>query len=233
MARSMDVVANNIANATTTGFKREDTVFNTFIPRPAAPKDRIEFAVDKGTFRDTAAGPTLNTGNPLDLAIQGEGYFPIQSAAGTMYTRGGAFQLNDQGEIVTASGERLLGDGDQPITLPSDASDILISSDGVVTAKSGTDKEALQAGKIKLVKFADEQELQPVGNGLYKTAQQPEAETSVRVVQGALENSNVKSVIEITDMIGVMRSYQMAARLIDLDNQRQTGAIARLFKTNV
>lgn len=232
LVRSLGITANNIANSTTTGFKSEDTLFDTFISRPAEEKDRLEFAVDVGTYRHVTQGAVSNTGNPLDVAVQGDGYFQIQTSLGTRYTRGGAFQLNSQGELVTASGDRVIGDGDQPLTLPQDARDILIAADGVVTSKSGTDKDAAQAGKLKLVRFDREQELRLTGNGFYSTTQQALPVETPSVVQGALEQSNVAPVREITSMIELSRSYQTAAKLLDLEGQRQTSAISRLGKVS-
>ncbi len=231
LTRALDVVANNVANASTTGFKREELQFETFVSRPAA-NEKIDFAVERGTLRDTAAGPLLTTGNPFDVAIQGAGYFPIQTREGTRYTRGGAFQLNGAGELITAGGDKVLGEGDQPITLPSDAEDVQISGDGVIAAKSGGGTTMTQVGKLKLVKFANEQALQSVGSGFYTSSQPPEADTESRLVQGTVEQSNVRSVSEITHMIEIMRAYQMSVHLLDLDNQRRTNAIDKLARTS-
>ena len=104
MQRAIDIVANNVANASTTGFKREGIVFDTLLSQPA-PGESIDFVVDRATYRDASNGPINPTGNPLDLAIQGAGYFPIQTPQGTRYTRAGTFQLNTDGQIVTLSGD--------------------------------------------------------------------------------------------------------------------------------
>ena len=229
LSRALDIVANNVANASTTGFKREDIQFETLITRPT-PTDQIDFGVDRGTFRDTAAGPLITTGNPLDVAIQGAGYFEIQTKGGIRYTRGGSFQLNGQGEVVTGSGEKLLGDGDQPITLPEDAQNIQVGADGIVTVKSGTGISMEQVGKLKVVKFDREQELQSVGNGQYSTSQPPKPSPDASIVQGMVEQSNVQSVNEITHMIGILRSYQQVVHMLDLEYQRQSSAISRLSK---
>jgi len=227
LARVMDIVANNVANINTTGFKRQEVAFETYMMHPT-PQDKWSFSVENGTYRDTSSGPSVDTGNPLDVALQGQGYFAVETPEGVRYTRAGAFMMNADGEIVTPAGYKLLGDGDQAITLPADASDITISADGVVTAKSGT--ASVQAGKLRAVKFANEQELQIVGNGLYQTSQPAETDTEAHFVQGAIEQSNVQSVTEITRMIDVSRSYQQVLHLLDLENQRETNAINRLGK---
>ena len=229
LSRSMDIVANNVANINTTGFKRQELKFDTLLSRPT-PRDSFAFGVDRGTFRDAGQGPSLVTGNPFDLAIQGGGYFQIQTDAGIRYTRAGAFLLNAQNQMVTATGDRLLGDGDQPITIPEDARDIVIAADGVISARSGTGTGATQLGKLKLVKFEREQGLQMIGNGLYASKETPQTATGSDIVQGMLEQSNVRSVTEITNMIEINRTYQQTMRLLDAEMQRQKDAINRLSK---
>jgi flagellar basal-body rod protein FlgF len=232
LTRAMDVVANNVANSNTTGFKRQELLFETLINRPTPNvNDTILFGADRGTLRDTAPGTLVTTGNPLDVAIQGQGYFPVQTPNGTRYTRNGSFVLNAQGEIVTPAGEKLLGDGEQAIALPEGSDDIHIGSDGIVTVFNGSDKDAMQIGKIKIIKFANEQQLQPSGNNLYTTTQTPQPiDADSSIVQGVVEQSNVKTVNEITNMISILRSYQQVVHLLDLDHQRQSSAIDRLGK---
>jgi flagellar basal-body rod protein FlgF len=231
LTRAMDVVANNIANSNTTGFKRQEMGFESLIDRPANdPMQELVFAVDRGSYRDAGQGPLMTTGNDLDIAIQGAGYFPIQTKNGTRYTRAGSFQLNQEGEIVTVSGDKLLGDGDQPITVPDDATEISIAGDGTVNAVQQGNR--LELGRVKVVKFDNEQAMQYVGDNQYTTNQQPTQDMDSHLVQGMLEQSNVQSVTEMTHMIAIMRSYQMAVHLVDLDNQRLTNAISRLSKTS-
>ena len=236
LAQAMDVVANNIANANTTGFKREGIAFNTYLKhddRPGATnKKPTQFVYDRGTYRDTSAGPIVNTGNPLDLAIQGKGFFQIQMADGTTaYTRAGAFQLDPQGQIETLSGQPVMGDGGNPIIIPVTASQVNISGDGFVTARVDEGTQLAQIGKIPLVKFDNEQDMQAQGNGLYTTKQEAQEDKDAVIKQGAIEQSNVQPVTEITDMIQIMRSYEMAANMISNENERQTSAVQRLEKT--
>lgn len=232
LSRALDIVANNVANSSTTGFKRQDIQFESLISSPT-PTDRIVFGVDRETYRDTSPGPLTTTGNPLDIAIQGPGYFQIQTQNGIRYTRGGSFQLNAAGEIVTGSGEKLLGDGDQPIALPDDAEDILIGADGIITVMSGTGISSTQVGKLKTVVFTNEQNLQYAGNSQYTTGETPTPDTASSFVQGMIEQSNVQSVNEITHMIEIMRNYQQVIRMLDNEHQRQNTAISRLSKTTV
>ena len=231
LSQAMDIVANNIANVNTTGYKREGIAFEAYMkPVDKSSKSPTDFVFDRTTFRDTSNGPIVNTGNPLDLAILGHGYFKVQMADGsTGYTRAGAFQLNTEGQLVTQSGQLVLGDGGG-ITIPNTASQLNISRDGFVTAKVDNGTSLSQIGKITLVKFADEQQLQAVGNGVFTTAQAGEADTESSMKSGAVEQSNVQPVTEITDMIRIMRSYEQASTMISNENQRQTDAVTRLSK---
>lgn len=226
LRQAMDIVANNVANVNTTGYKRQNIAFDTYLSRPTI-KDSFQFVLDRGTYRDAAPGPTVATGNALDVAIQGEGYFPVQTAAGIRYTRAGSFQLSSEGELVTPQGLQVLGDGNQALVFPADARNIQISSDGTVTAETGAGATA-QIGTLKPVRFADEQSMIQVGDSLYASLQEPETESSGTVVQGAIEQSNVQAVEEMTRMIDVSRTYQTVMRLLERESQRQTDAIQRL-----
>lgn len=227
LTRAMDITANNIANINTTGFKRETLSFDSFLIRPATDQT-FQFAIENGTYRDAAQGPTVMTGNPLDIAIQGAGYLPVQTKNGIRYTRAGAFQLNQEGDLVTAAGDQVLGDGDQTLNFPADARDIVISSDGTITARTGTGTTPTQIGRLRVSGFKNERGLVSVGGNLYKAEETPEPQDNSKVVQGAIEQSNVQSVTEMTKMIEVSRTYQQVTRLLELENERQNTAILKL-----
>lgn len=230
LSRAMSVTANNIANINTTGFKREAVAFDSYISRPS-PKSSFTFAVDQGTYRDASPGSTVTTGNQLDISIQGEGYMPIQTKNGIMYTRSGAFQVNSEGELVTARGDKVLGDGNQILSLPANASDVLISPDGTVTASAGAGTPVTQVGKLSIMKFENEQELVPLGDGLYMSNQAPTLSINSRMVQGSIEQSNVSAVTEMTRMIEISRTYQKVAKLVNTEHNRLSKSIQRLGKT--
>ena len=230
LQRSVDVVANNIANSGTTGFKREAVQFETYLSRPT-PKQSTSFVYDRATYRDASPGTITSTGNPLDLAIQGSGYFQIQTPQGTQYTRNGAFRTDNQGQIVTSGGLPVLTDGGQPITLPEDARDITISGDGTVTAQTGTATSRAQLGRIAVVKFENDAALQPTNASLLTTTQAATPVTGNAIVQGAIEDSNVKPVLEITDLIRMQRAYEQATNLVAQENTRLKSAIETLSQT--
>jgi len=209
--RSMDVIANNVANMNTPGYKRESVQFEQILQqlKPAdgqSGSQSLSFVKDAGVFRDISAGHVEQTGAPFDLAINGSGYFAVQTAQGERYTRNGHFTLNADGTIVTEGGDQLMGDGGA-ITIAPDDGEISFGADGTISGKQG------QLGKLRLVSFADERALTKEGESLYSTTQTANAATSVTVSQGMLESSNVSPVLEISRMIEVMRSYEATTSL--------------------
>jgi flagellar basal-body rod protein FlgF len=231
LQQAMDITSNNIANSSTTGFKRESISFETFMSRANGGKP-INFVVDSGTYRDTASGPIQSTGNQLDLAIQGQGYFQVQGTDGKpRYTRAGSFQTNNQGQLTTQSGLPVLNDGGQPITIPDTVTEINIAADGFITAKTDNGTSLAEIGKIGVVKFQNEQQMQAEGAGLYSSSQAPSVAENSSVIQGALEQSNVEPVSEMSQMIKIYRSYEQTSNMISQDNQRRSDAITKLAKT--
>lgn len=226
---AMSVIANNVANVNTTGYKRETVAFDSYLSKPTA-KDSFQFAIDDGTYRDTAQGATLITSNPLDVAIQGKGYMAVQTEAGIRYTRAGALQLNNEGDLVTALGHKVMADGNQVISFPSDARNVLISGDGSISAQSGASGAITQIGKLAVYEFKQELAMEKIGLNLYAAKETPLASTTSKVVQGAVERSNVEGVSEMTRMIEVSRAYQRIANLVNEENKRQVSALQRLGK---
>ncbi len=209
--RSMDIIANNLANASTPAYKRESMKFEELVAqvRPSegeTGRPTVSFVQDKGAVRDLNEGHIDMTHAPFDLAINGGGYFVVQTPTGNQYTRNGHFTLDPSGQIVTEDGNPVQGDGGA-ITISQADGEIHIASDGTVSGANG------QIGKVQVVNFADERALQKQGASLYATTQTPTPATNANVVQGGLEGSNVQPVIEISHMIEVMRAYQATASL--------------------
>jgi flagellar basal-body rod protein FlgF len=233
LERSLDIVANNIANSSTTGFKREGIEFDTLLNQ-TAPGTGINFVVDRATYRDASTGPIVATGNPLDMALQGPGYFEIQMPDGsTSYTRNGSFRLNNQGQLVTQAGYPVISEGGTGITVPATATDVTITGDGTVSAHITGIVDLSVLGKIGVATFADEQQMQAQGAGLYTTTQTPlpTVDSSV-MVQGSLEQSNVSAIDEMTQLIRIQRAYEQAANLINQENTRLNTAMSVLSKTS-
>jgi flagellar basal-body rod protein FlgF len=225
--RSMDVIANNMANINTPAFKRESMKFEEYIQQsPPAEGEtgtqRISFVQDKGTLRDLTQGALTHTGAPFDLAISGKGYFTVQTPNGdTRYTRNGHFTLDGNGQIVTEGGDVLQADGG-PIQITNDDGDIHIAQDGTITGARG------QLGKLKLVNFNNEAALKKEGASLYSTTQQPNAVETPVIAQGSLEESNVQPVLEVSHMLDVMRAYQTTANLTQSQEELKRNAIDKL-----
>src|SRR5438445_6201898 len=189
--RELEVVANNIANLDTTGYKSDGSVFEEFLMPTASARAfqgadrRLSYVQDRTTWHNFAPGPLKLTGNPLDAAIDGDAFFVVETSRGERYTRNGAFQLNASGELVTSTGDRVLGNGG-PITFQSTDNNIAINPDGSITVREGALTTSDSArGKLRLVRFENVGSLQKDGNSLFTAPNgvTPEdAPQSVRVV---------------------------------------------------
>lgn len=226
LQRQMDVVANNIANINTTGFKSEAMLFEEY-KMPVA-KDRdfayrdqpLSYTEDWATIHDMSGGMIEQTGNPLDIAIQGDGFLTVETPAGPRYTRAGDLKIDSSGTLVTNAGYPVLGDGG-PIQFTGDETDITITDDGAVSSSAGI------KGRLALVEFDNPQQLTREGNNLFAGGT-PQAATASRLVQGAIERSNVSGVTEMAEMIRVSRSYQTLATLMQQQQDLRGQAIKRL-----
>ncbi|MCW2236359.1 flagellar basal-body rod protein FlgF [Azospirillum canadense] len=225
LRRQLDVISNNIANMNTTGFKQQRMLFTEFLERPGM-HEQVSFVQDRAVVRDLATGGLTQTGNPLDVALTGHGYFTVDTANGPRYTRAGNFQLNDQRQVVDGGGLPVLADNGQPITIPEGTRDIKVSGDGTVATELGP------VGKLNIVTFKNEQLMTEVGSGLYVSDEEPQpAPADTKVAQGMLENSNVKPVVEMTAMIDIQRQYQSNQRMIENEHERIRNAIQKLGRT--
>jgi flagellar basal-body rod protein FlgF len=232
LRRQMDAIATNIANVSTPGYKAERIMFSELLagkaPYPGATggsKPGLSFVNDVGMLRDTSEGGMTRTGNALDLAISGPGYFVVDTPAGPRYTRAGAFRLNQDGRIVTSDGYPLLDPQNRPISIRPGETRIEISAKGAVTTESG------EVGRIQVANFENEQAMRKIGAGLYETDQNPvPVDPSTEIRQGAIEASNVKAVSELTTMMDVLRRYQSAQKIVDTDHDMERRAIERLSR---
>jgi flagellar basal-body rod protein FlgF len=228
LRRRMDVVANNLANVTTTGFKREQPLFHETLRQSqgAQPAGRqVSFVLDYGAVHDQAEGAFTATGNPLDLAIDGPGYLSVAlEDGGTAFTRSGKLAVLEDGRLATAGGRPLLGENGQPITLPPEAQGRLrIARDGSIEGPDGV------LGRLTVTTFADERALVVRGDGLLTGeggTTLPPAETRLR--SGGLESSNVQPIVETTAMIQILRAYQSSKRMGDAMDDMRKRAIDRL-----
>jgi flagellar basal-body rod protein FlgF len=226
--RAMEVVANNLANLSTPAFKRESVQFEEYMTPVAATEaegggtTNVAFVLDRGVARDLSEGRFDPTGNTLDMAVAGNGYFVVQTPDGERYTRNGHFSLNEQGQLVTDEGYQVQSDGGA-ITLQPQDGDLRVGSDGTLSTN------LQQLGKLKVVEFANERALKKAGASLFDAAGQTATpSTTARIRQGMMEKSNVEPMIEISRMIEIMRAYQASSDLTKSGEDLLKQAIEKL-----
>ena len=236
---NVDVISNNIANMNTTAFKRQRAEFQDLLyqqvsrPGTATSQDgtRVPSGIQLGAgvrtggiYRIHEQGAFTNTGNPYDMAIDGEGYFQVTLPNGeTAYTRAGSFQISDQGELVTSDGYRV-----QPgITVPQGAVSVMVSKTGEVQVKMADQTQMQTIGQIELASFVNQSGLEAQGSNLFleteasgqPTVSQPGQPGFGTVNQGFLETSNVNPVSEITSLISAQRAYEMNSRVVKTSDE--------------
>ena len=235
LRRELDIVANNIANLNTTGFKADGAVFGEYLQDKARTQQagearRLSFVQDRMSWHDFSQGTIQQTGNPLDVAIDGEGLLVVQTARGERYTRNGAMQINSAGELVTGTGDKIIGDAGPIILAPTDR-DIVITKDGTIKVREGISLNSDSTrGKLKLVVFANPQQLQKDGSSMFRAPPgvDPQPAPTVNVVQGAIEKSNVRSVVEMTRMIELTRAYTEVANILQQRNELRKNSLQQL-----
>ena len=224
----MDTVANNLANVTTPGFRAQYMMYKEYVEKPQGIEHPVSMVEDYGQFMSNKPGSIKQTGNNLDVALQGPGFFSVQDGAGqAMYTRAGDFSLNATGGLVTSAGHPVLDLGGAPVTIPPNSRYVSIAEDGTISTDGGV------LGKLAITEFANVNQLKAVGDNMYdgSTATGTPA-TETRAMQGAVEGSNVNAISEMTHMIEVSRAYQSTARMLQNEHDRQLTMIQRLTKAS-
>jgi len=236
---NVDVISNNLANMTTTGYKRQRAQFQDLmyqnIERPGATSSDVGTIVPSGiqlglgvkaasVHRLHSQGSAIITDNEFDVAIMGEGYFQIELPSGeTAYTRDGSFQVNGDGEIVTSNGYVV----EPTIVVPDDAISIVINNSGEVLAQIDGQADMTNLGQLELSVFANKAGLEAVGQNLFLETEasgapivgNPNADGYGRIEQGVLEAANVNSVEEITNLITAQRAYEFNSQIVQVSDQ--------------
>jgi flagellar basal-body rod protein FlgF len=233
LGREMDVIANNLANMNTTGYKADGSLFEEYLnsgARAGQTGARVSFVLDRGIWHDMSQGPLDRTGNPLDVAVDGDAFLVVQTPRGERYTRNGALQINAAGQLVTGEGDPVLGDSG-PITFQPNDHQVSISRDGTVSVREGTSNVDSARGKLRLVTFANLQLLQKDGGSTFNAVNgvQPQpAPPEAGFVQGAIEKSNVRGVVAMSRMIEITRTYTQIANMLQQQSDLGQTALDKL-----
>ena len=221
LSAELDMIANNIANLDTTGFRREGLAFTEFVVA-AETGESVSMADLGARYASEMPGVLTVTGGRFDIAIEGEGYFLLDSPDGRILTRAGAFMISPEGFLVTPVGDQVLDVGETPIVIPPDASEIQIGKDGTISANGDPIAQVavMNAPREIISRFGDT--AFRVEDDAY------EAVTFPKVRQGALEQSNVDPILEVARMIEVTRAYETAQSLIEDEDERISSAIRSL-----
>lgn len=223
---NMAIVANNVANMNTPGFRAQNMLFAEFVSDPQGNDiDEMSFVYDRGQYQITDEGPMQQTDNPLDIALVGPGFFGVDGPGDApTYSRAGNFKIGIDGTLQTSGNFPVLDEGGAPIEIPQDATEIKIDKNGVISTQNG------QIGTIQIVEFENIQELEALGNNLYTTDAAANPATRTNVQQGYIEGSNVNAIVEMTRMIEISRSFQSIQRTMQTENERLQKAIQKLTK---
>lgn len=233
LQRALDVTANNLANVDTVGFKVETLTVKTDALTPSAvpSSDPIKYVIDNGVARNFGQGGIERSGNPMDVAIDGEGFFAVQTANGTRYTRDGRFGLSPQNQIVDHSGNPVLSNGGSPMTVDPQKGEISIAKDGTVSQTDPITATAIVIGKIGVSRFADQSVLKKEGSNLYDAAgATPTPAANAKMAQGFTERSNVQPILEMTNLIAIQRAYEQVSQMVSATQDLSDNAVQRLGK---
>jgi flagellar basal-body rod protein FlgF len=226
--RSVDVTAANLANTTTPGYRAERVVFSDWLSRRhGAVAGTVVYAQDRATYRERQAGQLTHTGNPLDLALSGEGFFTVLGANGPRLTRAGRFSLANNGTVIDAEGDALLDTTGKKIQITTADTHISVAADGVISSENG------QIGHIGVVTAADPNQLQGEGARLLNAG--ATATTQVgrpHIVEGAVEESNVQPTLEVTRLMNGLRTFQMLTQFVQTEADREQNAITHITQAN-
>jgi flagellar basal-body rod protein FlgF len=226
--RAMDVTANNIANANTPGYRTERVQFSDWIDNQSGsaqpPGARgVSYTQDRATYREAQPGSLTHTGNPYDLALGSDGYFTVNTKNGPRLTRDGRFGPMPDGTLADSNGNAVLDVSGKPIQIAATDTTVTIAGDGSVSTENG------QVGKIGIVQPLDPMKLRAEGATNFIADAPTAPVASPNIVQGAIEESNVQPVMEITRMMSDVRQFQFVTQLIQAEGERQQNTIDKLL----
>lgn len=224
LMNELQMVANNIANANTTGFRAEGMMFSEFVADLGRETDSLSMAAGRIKLTDQSQGVLSQTGGAFDVAIEGDGYFLIETPQGQRLTRAGNFSPNAAGELATSDGSRVLDAGGAPVFVPTGAGQVGIAADGTISA-GGT-----AVGQIGVVVPDDPQALRRQGGTLFEAPTGFGPAPRARVLQGFIEGSNVNPIAEVSRLIDVQRAYEMGQSFLETEDSRIRGVIQAISR---
>jgi flagellar basal-body rod protein FlgF/flagellar basal-body rod protein FlgG len=239
LSHELDIIANNVANIDTTGYKADNAAFGEYLMPRASDQQftgsdrRVSFVQDRASWIDFSPGAIERTGDPLNVAIDGKGYLVVQTPRGQRYTRNGTLSTNAAGQLVTSEGYQVLGDSG-PITFQATDHDVAISNNGIITVREGSGTADAPRGRLQLVGFDQPQRLQKDGSSTFMApngVNAGPAPAGTRLVQGAVEKSNVNAVAEMARMIEITRSYTDIASILQQQGDQRRNALSQLSQT--
>jgi flagellar basal-body rod protein FlgF len=214
LLREMQVVANNLANLSTTGFRKEGVIFAEYVHALDGGDDPLSMATAGARLTDRVQGNLTRTNGNFDFAIEGEGFFMIETPGGDRFTRAGSFTPNSEGELVTPDGNRLLDNGGAPVFVPPDARAVSLAADGTLSA------DGRPLAQIGLFVPVDPNGFTRESGTRFKSDSEMEPVEGVGIVQGFLEDSNVNPVVEIARMIEVQHAYELGQSFLENEDER-------------
>ena len=224
LQRALDIAANNIANADTAGFKVEQMLLQTDpLTPPVAGASPVNYVIDNGLSRDFGQGDMETTTNPFDVAVEGAGFFTVQTPQGDRYTRDGRFKVDSQDRLVNHNGDPVMSSSGSAITFDPTKPAPTIAPDGTIS------QGAASLGKLGVVRFADLSVLQKAGDTSFTAPDGAATQAGDAVVrQGMVGHSNVQPVLEITHLIEITRAYERVSKMIEASQTMTSTAIQRL-----
>lgn len=222
--REIEIVANNLANMTTAGFRAERTLFDDAL-RKTGGGEPISFVIDRASYTDYRPGGLTQTDNPLDIAINGKGFFQVETEQGVRYTRDGRLTLTPFGDLSAIDGSAILSVDGTPIQIPPEAARIEIADDGTINA------DGVDIARIGLYEFGNEQVLVREADGRFSAPVDPVPSARSTIKQGMVEGSNVDPIREITRLITLSRAYEQSSKMASDVHGQKKDAVKRLGET--
>lgn len=223
LMNEMQIIANNIANAATTGYRQEGVMFSEYV---RTVPDQSSLSMTRAQVRNTSMeqGALTQTNGSFDFAIEGDGFFMVETPAGERLTRAGGFSPNGSGDLVTMSGYRVLDSGGAPVFVPGGAEAVSVAGDGTISAGGQP------LGQIGLFQPIDPRSLIREDGVLFRTDDGVEPAEGAQILQGFLESSNVNPILQIARMIEIQRAYEMGQSFLEAEDQRIRNAVKNLIR---